>query len=112
MSKRERLMQVPDSEHPAAPLGGPVEATMIPGVAVPEAGPRVASRSAGDGRRMPVPQIEPSERTGERESASVVLELASPLAAAPGLPRNLCRLRVRSDGDAQGVPHREIQGFE
>ncbi len=85
MSRRERLMQVPDSQHPAAPLGGPVEATMVPGAAGPEAGPHVASSLAS-------------------------LFIAAPTLLVPAGP--LCKLRLRSNCYAQGAPDRETQGFE
>ncbi len=85
MSRRKRLVQVPDSEHPAAPLGGPVEATMIPGAAGPEAGPRVASSLAS-------------------------LLVAAPTLLVPAGP--LCKLLLQLNGYAQNAPDREIQGFE
>ena len=93
-----------ESEHPTAPLGGPVDKTAMPGAAGPETGPAsgVPYPLAGAMRPAPMPLIAPSDGTGERSSTSVVVELASPLASAPRLPGGpVFQLRVRSNGSAQ-----------
>jgi hypothetical protein len=92
-------------EPPAPPLGGPADTTAMPGVAGPEITPAM--------RQTPMHLIEPSDDTVGGLPTSVVIELASLLAAAPVLrDGNLCQLRLRSAGGAQGPQDREIQGFE
>ena len=99
-----------ESEPPATPLGGPADTTAMPGVAGPATTPRLAFPAM---RQTPMHLIVPSDGTVGGLSTSVVIELASLFTAAPVLSAgNLCQLRLRSDGGAQGLQDREFQGFE
>ena len=97
----------------AIPIRGSADNTaMMQGVASPAAGHHERSSSADAVRQAVIPVSSPPDSTRERASASVVIEVASALAAAQGIPGgDLCQVRLRSNrcAIAEG---RGAQGFE
>jgi hypothetical protein len=97
----------------AIPIRGSADNTaMMQGVASPAAGPHERSSSIDAVRQAVIPVSMPPDGTGERASASVVIEVASALAAAQGLPGgDLCQVRLRSNRGAI-AEDQVAQGFE
>ena len=97
-----------------------VSASLVQPVAIPIRGSAdntammqgAASPAADAVRQAVIPVSMPPDGTGERASASVVIEVASALAAAQGLPGgDLCQVRLRSNRGAI-AEDQGAQGFE